>query len=96
LALAGKPGGPADIRLFADAAVLVAEAGRTHVGVGSHGAESAGNGQGGDNAEDDLLHNETPFVNTKTTSDSNTLLESTFLDTPEPPLNDFRNRRLVP
>ena len=48
------------------------------MGVGSGSAESAGDGQSGDNAEDDLLHNNTPFVNTKTTSDSNALLESTF------------------
>jgi hypothetical protein len=48
------------------------------VGVSSSGAERTGDGQGGDDAENDLLHNETPFVNTKTTSDSNALLESTF------------------
>ena len=65
-------------RLFADAAVLVAEAGRRHVGRHGNSAESANDGQSGDDAENDLLHNDTPFVNTKTICDSNTLSESLF------------------
>ena len=50
----------------------------------------AGEPLAADDAENDLLHRLTPFVNTKTICDSNQLLESTFLDTPEPLLKTLQ------
>jgi hypothetical protein len=71
-------GAPASIILFANAAVLIAEAVLGQVGGSGNGAEDASNGQGSNDAQDDLFHRLTPFVNTKTICDSSHLLKSTF------------------
>jgi hypothetical protein len=66
------------MRLVADAAVLVAEAGLRHVGGNGASAHGADEGQGSDDAQSDLLHKRTPIENTKTICDSSQLPESMF------------------
>ena len=75
---------PAAIRLLADAAVLVAEAGLRDVGGNGAGAHGANEGQGSDDAQSDLLHKRTPIENTKPSVIPVSCWNLCFLDTQEP------------